>query len=813
MEAITLSNIQALANERVDFEKKIIYGTSICMEGEALGHNTWLSSTFISDLVALANAKGKISVHLGHYNQCSTQDEMNTILGVAKNFRVEGTKALADIHFIYTEKDAQEIDKILKWTSEHPTMFGQSIVFQMKQVPSEREQDGEYDYDDDIWDTNLYEADPEGKGRKFATISEIISTDIVEHPAANADGMFAQFGSKEPAAKEVTTFLSRVKKFMPAQWKGFLKIVDSLSKADTAPKPKPKIDVAQKKDPEISTTNNPKKMSFFNRMFKKKQAEITPVPAPEPAPRVKFGQAVDADGIVYDFEGDFLKAGHELIIVSPNGDSEIAEPHDYEMTTGEIVTVGNDGLIIKVVAAPATPADPNVETAAEVEADALRAAQVKKIAELERREEALKEQLKAATGTVSNTTILTSKQNQNMELSNSEKASLFRVYRAFKKGNTKGLSKAEKAQAARVKIKDCTEQELQNQMAKMHVNFATGANFIGSVVNACIKYFDQIQVSDIFTDSLFLSKIKNVTELTPYNSNNVLDAKIPLFDLQDAVGTTALIPAATVCGIPTNTVVAVLSEKTMKISPFQLNWSVCPKDSQWRLLFNQMVFIDELTIPMEVIIMNQIMEVLLKNQVDLIINAASGYGGYGAFTQKGIVRQLVDDVTAALIPAAQLKPLHTNWTVSNVGGYIYEAIEAIPEYIKEKSRMDGNVIGIFLGSSIFDLFRSALQNGLISNFIYNPLEGNIYAVPNSLGLNIEFVPVSNLNRTSGGNNTSLYFINFEDRIFHHHSDKLSPNPGSPFVERMPVDGTIYVQFAMYEGASYPFAKDFVTNIS
>jgi hypothetical protein len=79
------------------------------------------------------------------------------------------------------------------------------------------------------------------------------------------------------------------------------------------------------------------------------------------------------------------------------------------------------------------------------------------------------------------------------------------------------------------------------------------------------------------------------------------------------------------------------------------------------------------------------------------------------------------------------------------------------------------------------------------------------------GVPVTFVILESLNRTSGLNDTGLYFMTAETRILHLHSDKSSI--GSPeVVYRNQIDNKISMRWGFFEGVTYPFAKDIVTNI-
>lgn len=184
--------------DSVDAEAGVIRGASAVTVGEAQGHGVQMDADFIRETVRLGNEKQHgVKVRFGHPNMSSTA--LGTFIGRAKNFRVDGTSARADI---FLSKDAAETPNgdlygyVLKLAANDPDMFGVSIVF---------EPGAEY-----YRDANgaRIDAPPDGGGDAlpYIEISRLFAADLVDEPAANASGLFGAWHG-DTLAGQVTEFL------------------------------------------------------------------------------------------------------------------------------------------------------------------------------------------------------------------------------------------------------------------------------------------------------------------------------------------------------------------------------------------------------------------------------------------------------------------------------------------------------------------------------------------------------------------------------------------------------------------------------
>jgi hypothetical protein len=192
---------KATGAERVDFERRVIYGASAAQMGEALGHQLWLDGKTLETVAFLGNRglspngrrRDGVKVRFTHPGLSS--DGFGKTLGRGKNFHVEGDKVLFDIHFVESAFRAgldggdSLGDYVLHLADEDPDLFGMSIVFRGKGFwvmadGSEREADP-------------FEPAPEGAAYKYPAVrvEQLDAVDAVDEPAANRDGMFSEYAA------------------------------------------------------------------------------------------------------------------------------------------------------------------------------------------------------------------------------------------------------------------------------------------------------------------------------------------------------------------------------------------------------------------------------------------------------------------------------------------------------------------------------------------------------------------------------------------------------------------------------------------
>jgi len=182
--------------EVIDSDKGIMRGVAIVREGEAKGHGVHLDSDFVADVVRLGNDKENgVKMRFGHPTMSG--NALGTFLGRAKNFRVDGEIARADMFLSQEAKDTPN-GNLWKYTIAHarnsPDMFGASIVFTR----------GDRFQKDD--DGNRVDTSDRDK-KTFVSIEKLHGADMVDSPAAT-DGVFSAF-SRDSFAGTVTDFLDQ----------------------------------------------------------------------------------------------------------------------------------------------------------------------------------------------------------------------------------------------------------------------------------------------------------------------------------------------------------------------------------------------------------------------------------------------------------------------------------------------------------------------------------------------------------------------------------------------------------------------------
>jgi hypothetical protein len=179
----------AATGSQVDWDNGILRGVSVITEGEAKGHGMVIDSTTLEQVKACAETyTDGLRVKMDHYTG------IDAMVGVLRNFVIDGTQLRADLHLI---KNHDDFEKILEMAENMPGSFGLSISF------SGESEGVEIPSDDSEVEPNSGEL-PTGSVEivRAARCMEIYSADLVDQPAANPTGLF-QAMSDQPAPVEV----------------------------------------------------------------------------------------------------------------------------------------------------------------------------------------------------------------------------------------------------------------------------------------------------------------------------------------------------------------------------------------------------------------------------------------------------------------------------------------------------------------------------------------------------------------------------------------------------------------------------------
>lgn len=182
----------ATAGTRVDREAGVIYGASLCQAVEARGHGVLCDMRTLQQVVELGNAQQRgLKARFSHPGMCS--DGIGTSVGRWRSLRIEGDKAVGDLHLAeYASRSPQGDLRtyILDMAEEDPQALAASIAFEGRKVwvlPDGSEQEAPTDED------GAYANRPAGyDGLPSQRIESLRACDLVDEAAANRDGLFRE---------------------------------------------------------------------------------------------------------------------------------------------------------------------------------------------------------------------------------------------------------------------------------------------------------------------------------------------------------------------------------------------------------------------------------------------------------------------------------------------------------------------------------------------------------------------------------------------------------------------------------------------
>lgn len=206
----------SLAESKVDRETGVISGVSVISVGEAKGHGMFVDATTLEQVKLSAEQhEDGVKVKTDHWSG------FNGIVGVIKNFQIDGDKLRGDLHLL---ENHEAREKVLEMAEKMPSQFGISISFS-----------GE---------AEAKEVEVEGVTRevKFARCESLEACDLVDSPAANASGLFS--ADKDQFTRTLTelsaqnvTLLAKVEELttkLSSEESAHQLTKDALAKADAA---------------------------------------------------------------------------------------------------------------------------------------------------------------------------------------------------------------------------------------------------------------------------------------------------------------------------------------------------------------------------------------------------------------------------------------------------------------------------------------------------------------------------------------------------------------------------------------------------
>jgi hypothetical protein len=182
----------------VDREKNIIHGmTLIQANREALGHEMFIDEKFVRSVVKQGKETGDIGLKARFDHPSSCFSSMGSQIGRFKNFKMQGDKAVADLHlapFAFESNPNGNLGEFLMDAAENdPDIMGNSIVFAGAEPETFNAKDG----DDENSPEFIY---------PHARLSKLYGCDVVDEGAAT-DGMFSIHGRPDYLAEQAEHFL------------------------------------------------------------------------------------------------------------------------------------------------------------------------------------------------------------------------------------------------------------------------------------------------------------------------------------------------------------------------------------------------------------------------------------------------------------------------------------------------------------------------------------------------------------------------------------------------------------------------------
>jgi hypothetical protein len=145
-------------------------GVSVITEGDALGHGVKIDAMSLASVKTCAEEYiGGLKVKIDH------GDEVESICGVLRNFRIDGPQLRADLQLL---RNHEASPLIMEMAEVMPESFGMSISFsgQIEEI----------------------------NGDMFVRCIEIYSCDIVDEPAANPNGLFKKIDNRTKVTTNMT---------------------------------------------------------------------------------------------------------------------------------------------------------------------------------------------------------------------------------------------------------------------------------------------------------------------------------------------------------------------------------------------------------------------------------------------------------------------------------------------------------------------------------------------------------------------------------------------------------------------------------
>ena len=190
--------------EQIDTENGILKGVVLCQVGEAKGHGVHLGQDFIEDLVAYANENHKAGTKARFGHPAMSDTTMGKQLGTFQNHRLEGDKAIADLHLLDSSNISRTPPGMKEWVlsmaAEKPDHIMNAIVFKPEGYYQINEDGEKEEVRMNPW------GDPYGHDEErevYTVFGQLYFSDLVEDGAATENLFGAQMNPDKFAVKAV----------------------------------------------------------------------------------------------------------------------------------------------------------------------------------------------------------------------------------------------------------------------------------------------------------------------------------------------------------------------------------------------------------------------------------------------------------------------------------------------------------------------------------------------------------------------------------------------------------------------------------
>ena len=187
----TSHGLETVERDGGAFGHGVIRGVSVITRGEALGHELWVDSEFLTDVTTAINSSDS-GVKARFTHPGLSNDGVGSKLGRLQSAKTVGDQVFADLHFqeaATKTPDGNLADYVLTLAEETPEDFGLSIVFEhdVDAMNEHTERNSVY-----VTGKNIFTSPDEANKDNFehARLSNLRAADVVDSPAANPDGLF-----------------------------------------------------------------------------------------------------------------------------------------------------------------------------------------------------------------------------------------------------------------------------------------------------------------------------------------------------------------------------------------------------------------------------------------------------------------------------------------------------------------------------------------------------------------------------------------------------------------------------------------------